>query len=159
MGGTLTFSMPVDRSRKLSKHFELGDLLVDATFPQLALELVPPPKVLANLERLTGLLDKVVERYPPRLEILSGYRDERLNDACREAGLPASVRSLHLVGCAADIKFTNPEVDPEMAFEWMRASAPELGINEAVYYPKKGFIHVAVVNPDNPTPQRILMRT
>lgn len=159
MGGTLTFSMSVDRTRKLSKHFELGDLLVDASFPQLALELDPPPKVLANLERLTVLLDAIVERYPPKLAILSGYRDERLNNACREAGLPASVKSLHLVGCAADIKFENPEVDPEMAFEWMRASAPELGINEAVYYPKKGFIHVAVVNPDNPTPQRILMRT
>lgn len=159
MGGTLTFSMSVDRSQRISKHFELGGLLVDATFPSLALELDPPPKVLANLERLALLLDRIVERYPPKLEILSGYRDERLNNACREAGLPASVKSLHLVGCAADIRLTHAEADPEMAFEWMRASAPELGINEAVYYPKKGFIHVAVINPDHPTPQRILMRT
>ncbi len=143
----------------VSKHFRLGDLLVDSTFPGLALELEPTPVVLGNLERLTQLLDRIVDRFPPSIEILSGYRDERLNDACRAAGLPASVKSLHLVGCAADIKFTNPEVDPEMAFEWMRASAPDLGINEAVYYPKKGFVHVAVINPKNPTPQRILMRT
>ena len=150
--------MPADRSRALSQHYVLGDVLVDSTFPELADTLDPSVEVLVNLGRLTKLLDQIAERFPPRFEVMSGFRDERLNDACREAGLPASVNSLHLTGCAADIMPGSDDLDPEVVFEWLRSTADELALNEAVYYPKKGFIHVAVVDHDRPTPRRILMR-
>lgn len=147
------------RDLRLSKHFVLADLLVDATFPDLAKQLEPPPVVVDNLKRLTRLLDAIVDQFPPGLEVLSGYRDEKLNDACRQVGLPASVDSQHLYGCAADVKLKDRELDPEIVYEWMKSAADQLHLHEAVYYPLKGFIHVGIDNPDNPTPKRILMRT
>ena len=151
--------MPADRARRLSRHFVLGDLLVDSTFPELALQLTPDARTLQNLERLTSLLDAIVDRFPPGLEILSGFRDVGLNDACRKAGLPASVNSLHLSGCATDVKPKDASLDPEIVYEWLRVRSNELPIHEVVFYPRKGFIHVAVEDREIPTPKRILMRT
>jgi uncharacterized protein YcbK (DUF882 family) len=151
--------MPVDRTRKLSKHFVLGDMLVDPTFPDLAAQLEPDARSMKNLERLTSLLDRIVDQFPPGLEILSGYRDRRLNDACRKAGLPASVKSLHLSGCAADVKHRDSNLDPEIIYEWLQSRSTELLLHEAVFYPMKGFIHVAVEDREMPTAKRILMRT
>lgn len=149
--------MGADRSRSLSRHYLLGDFLNDATFPALAAQLDPPMEVLANLGRLAAVIDAIVDRFPPKFEILSGYRDARLNDACREAGLPASVASLHLSGCAADVRPV-ADVDPEAIFDWLRDHAEQIHLHEAVYYPKKGFIHVSVVDHEHPTSRRILMR-
>ena len=151
--------MPPDPERKLSRHFKLGDLLVDSTFPELAGQLDPGVEILGNLGRLTALMDQISDQFSTKLEVLSGYRDERLNDACREAGLPASVNSLHLSGCAADIRPTELEVDIEEIFDWVEKQAENLSVHEAVFYPKKEFIHVAVADPEKPTLRRILMRT
>jgi uncharacterized protein YcbK (DUF882 family) len=152
--------MPADRERRLSRHYVLRDLLVDATFPELAKKLDPDERVLKNLERLGALLDRVVDRFQPKWTVLSGFRDTALNEACRQAGLPASVNSLHLTGCAADIQPSDPNLDLEIVFEWMREhSRADLAIHEAVFYPIKNFIHVAVEDREHPTPKRILMRT
>ena len=151
--------MPPDPERKLSRHFKLGDLLVDSTFPELAGQLDPGVEILGNLGRLTALMDQISDQFSTKLEVLSGYRDERLNDACREAGLPASVNSLHLSGCAADIRPTELDVDIEEIFDWVEKQAENLSVHEAVFYPKKEFIHVAVADPEKPTLRRILMRT
>ena len=149
----------VDRSRSLSPHYVLGDFLVDSTFPQMADELDPPDRVVANLARLTTVIERMVEAFAPKWRVLSGYRDAKLNDACREAGLPASVESLHLSGCAADLQPAD-DVDIEVVFEWLKEQVKaDLPLHEAVYYPLKGFIHVAVDDPENPTPKRLLMRT
>lgn len=147
------------RDLKLSRHFSLGDLLVDATFPDLAQRLAPPDPTVENLRRLSALLDAIAEQFPPGVEVLSGYRDERLNDACRQVGLPASKDSQHLWGCAADVRPRDRELDPEIVYEWMKAKADQILLHEAVFYPLKGFIHVGVDNPEHPTPKRILMRT
>jgi len=151
--------MPVDPERKLSRHFKLGDLLVDSTFPELAGQLDPGVEILGNLGRLTVMMDKISDQFSTELEVLSGYRDERLNDACRDAGLPASVNSLHLSGCAADIRPKELEIEIEEIFDWVEKQADNLSVHEAVFYPKKEFIHVAVADPQNPTLRRILMRT
>jgi uncharacterized protein YcbK (DUF882 family) len=152
--------MPADRERRLSRHYVLKDLLVDATFPDLAKNLDPDPKALKNLERLTSVLDRIVDRFPPQWTVLSGYRDAKLNEACRQAGLPASLNSLHIGGCAADIQPVDANLDLELVFEWVREqSRSELLVHEAIFYPIKNFIHVAVEDRDNPTPKRILMRT
>jgi uncharacterized protein YcbK (DUF882 family) len=151
--------MPALRDMRISRHFVLGDLLVDQTFPELAALLEPPQRVVENLKRLTTLLDSIADQFPPGLEVLSGFRDTRLNDACRQVGLPASVDSQHLYGCAADVKLKDRELDPEIVYEWMKSCADQIRLHEAVFYPLKGFIHVAVDNPEHPTPKRILMRT
>lgn len=144
---------------KLSRHFVLGDVLIDATFPDLAQLLEPSKKELDSLRRLCELLDALSDQFPPGVEVLSGFRDKRLNDACRQVGLPASKDSQHLYGCAADIKPKDKELDPEIMYEWMKSCAEQIHLHEAVFYPMKGFIHVAVDNPELPTPKRILMRT
>jgi uncharacterized protein YcbK (DUF882 family) len=148
-----------DRTRKISKHFALGDVLVDPMFPELAKQLEPDERAMRNLERLTSLLDRIVDQFPPGLEILSGFRDQALNDACRNAGMPASLHSLHLSGCAADVKHRDQELDPEIIYQWLQSRSTELMLHEAVFYPMKGFIHVAVEDREMPTAKRILMRT
>ena len=153
--------MAADRALRLSKHYVLGDLLIDSTFPDMAKLLDPNEKTLENMKRLTSLIDRIVDQFPPKWKVLSGYRDERLNEACRKAGLPASIDSLHLFGCAADIQPGDDDVDLEGVYEWIsqRSHAGDLPVHEAVYYPNKGFIHVAVESPDQRTQKRIIMRT
>lgn len=151
--------MAADPDKRLSEHFVLGDFMIDESFPELAKGLDPDTRCLGNLARLTALLDRIVDAFPPGLEVLSGFRDKRLNDACIKAGLPASVRSLHLSGCAADVKPSSEEVDLENVYHWLMSHKVDIGLHEAVYYPLKGFIHVAVDDPDNPTASRIIMRT
>ena len=63
-----------------------------------------------------------------------------------------------LAGCAADVKPDSQGIDLEAAYQWLEDESDALGINEAVFYPLKGFIHVGVKDPDNPSPKRILMR-
>jgi hypothetical protein len=152
--------MAADRARRLSRHFVLGDFLVDDGFPELARALEPGPEALRNLERLAGVLDLLVERFPGGWKVVSGFRDDALNEACRAAGFPASLGSLHLDGCAADLEPVDPEVDLEAVFEWVReGSRRALAVHEAVFYPQKGHLHVAVESPRRATPKRILMRT
>lgn len=152
--------MPADRARRLSEHYALGDFLVDQTFPELAVMLDPDEATLKNMERLATVVERIKEKFPAVWTVLSGFRDGRLNEACRQAGLPASLNSLHLSGCAADIQPNDIDLDLEAVFEWVReASRTDLAIHEAVFYPIKNFIHVAVEDRDNPTPKRILMRT
>lgn len=153
--------MPADRQLALSKHYVLGDFLIDSTFPDLALLLEPNAKTLENLKRLTATIDRIVDQFPPKWRVLSGYRDERLNEACRKAGLPASIESLHLSGCAVDIQPADEDCDIEGVFDWIthQSKSGELAVHEAVYYPNKGFIHVGVENREQPTQKRIIMRT
>ena len=124
----------------------------------LADKLEPDTVVLANLGRLTALLDVICEAFPPKFEVLSGFRDDTLNNACIEAGLPASVKSLHLTGCAADIR-PGAEVYTDSVWDWIEENAEKIGAHEAIFYPNKDFIHVAVADHDQPGPRRILMRT
>jgi uncharacterized protein YcbK (DUF882 family) len=153
--------MPADRTLRLSKHYALGEFLIDSTFPELARMLEPTPLQLENLSRLCRVIDQLVDQFPPAWKVLSGFRDERLNDACRTAGLPASVDSLHLFGCAADIQPGDDEVDLEGVYEWIgyQSRRGELAVHEAVYYPNKGFIHIGVECHEKPTAKRIIMRT
>ncbi len=150
--------MSADRAQSLSKHFCLGDLLVDDSFPELAQALDPDPTLIAHLGRLARVLDCIYDNFEGGWTVQSGYRDAALNDACREKGLPASVDSLHLLGCAADLAPIESQ-DLEQVFDWISAQAHAgLELQEAVYYPKKGFIHVAVPHPDFQRPRRFIMR-
>lgn len=150
--------MAIDRERHLSEHFALGAFLVDETFPELAEQLDPSADVLSNLERLARTLDRLEARFPGGWAVRSGYRDTRLNDACRERGLPASVESLHLFGCAADCAPAGGQ-DLEAVFDWLsEVGHGGLDLQEAVYYPNKGFIHLAVPHPEFRRPRRFIMR-
>jgi uncharacterized protein YcbK (DUF882 family) len=156
----LSAPMPVDRARRLTKHYLLGDLLVDETFPALAAALEPDAHTIANLERLAAVLERLAEQFAGPWRVLSGYRDARLNEAWAAAGMAASVASLHLDGCAADVVPRDADVDLEAVFEWLRAAAHrDLPVHEAVYYPQKGYLHVAVESPRRATAKRFLLRT
>ncbi len=149
-----------DRTQKLSEHFTLGDFLVDATFPALAAELDPDDATVANLRRLAAAIEQIITVFPGEWKVLSGFRDVKLNEACRNAGLPASVDSLHLTGCAADVE-PQGDVDLEAVFEWVteQAKGEDLAVHESVFYPLKGFIHIGVEDERRPTAKRFLMRT
>ncbi|MBK8013777.1 MAG: hypothetical protein IPK13_20810 [Deltaproteobacteria bacterium] len=148
-----------DRSRHISRRFTLGDFLVDRTFPDLAAVLEPTEAHIRNLSRLATVLDVLVDEFGGEWVILTGFRDAALNHACRRAGMPASVESLHLDGCAADVK-PDPSVDLERVYRWIgERTRPDLSIHEAVYYPKKGFMHLAVESDVRPSAKRIIMRT
>ncbi len=153
-------SMAQDRARFVSKHYRLGDFLVDAQFSDLAERLMPGTKEVENLERLGQLIDRIVDHFPSGWRVISGYRNLELNEACRKAGRPASVHSLHLEGCAADLQPADENLDLEAVFEWIREhSHRDLPVHEAVYYPMKKMIHVAVVCNEKPSPRRFLTRT
>lgn len=148
----------MDREQSLSEHFLLKALLVDESFPEMADELVPDEATLGNLKRLAAVLEMVCTEFDGGWTVRSGYRDEALNEACREKGLPASVDSLHLLGCAADLA-PDGDQDLEAVFDWLSDQGREgTHIQEAVYYPKKGFIHIGVPHADVKQPRRFIMR-
>lgn len=150
--------MTADRAHALSKHFTLGAFLVDETFPELAEALDPDATTLDHLGRMARVLDVLHDTFEGGWTVRSGYRDAALNDACRDQGLPASLDSLHLLGCAADVA-PDGDQDLEAVFDWLSAQAHAgLELQEAVYYPKKGFIHIAVPHPDFMRPRRFIMR-
>lgn len=151
-------SLAVDRSDQLSRHFTLGQFLVDETFPELAAALSPSDEVLESLTRLARVLDAVEDEQPGGWRVRSGYRDKALNTACRDMGMPASIESLHLLGCAADVEPMGDQ-DLERLFDWISVHVhQDLDLQEAVYYPRKGFIHIAVPHPEFKRPRRFIMR-
>ncbi len=148
----------MDHEQSLSKHFPLKALLVDESFPEMAAELEPDEATLGNLKRLTEILELVCAEFEGGWTVRSGYRDKALNEACRQKGLPASVDSLHLLGCAADLA-PDADQDLEAVFDWLSALGRQgAEIQEAVYYPKKGFIHIGVPSSDVKQPRRFIMR-
>ncbi len=150
--------MAADRAQEVSSQHVLGDFLVDGRFPDLAAQLDPSTEQVANIKRLAALLCQVFERFPGSWKVLSGFRDQPLNEACRKAGLPASIQSLHLAGCAADLQ-PDDEVDLEAVFDWIaEVGKNELAVHEAVYYPNKNFIHLGVKDPKQDTSKKVLMR-
>jgi hypothetical protein len=139
--------------------FALETFLVDRRFPTLAEKLRPDELAIANLSRLSGVLDRLVDQFPGPWCVSSGFRDAQLNGALRKEGLLASMDSLHLYGCAVDLTIDNPEFDLEAPFEWLKVeSRRDLPVHEAILYPAKRLLHVAVKIPRLSTSRRFLTR-
>lgn len=85
---------------KLSAHFNLREFTSSQTAARMGREIVPPPDVLANLQRLAQqVLEPIRVLVGRPLVITSGYRPKWLNEA-----IGGSLTSAHMSGNAADIK-------------------------------------------------------
>ena len=119
----------------LSPHFLLSELLVSNTHPELASRLRPSATQLGNMRYGVRILLEQFRIANPkiRIKVLSGLRSKALNSAV--GGTP---KSLHLLGCAADI--ISPDVDLNDLFILLHR--PEYPWRELRLYVKKGYIHI-----------------
>jgi zinc D-Ala-D-Ala carboxypeptidase len=85
---------------QLSKHFTLREFLTSETAARMGREIVPPPDVLTNLQRLCQqVLEPIRVKLDKPIVVTSGYRPDWLNKA-----IGGSRTSAHMTGNAADIK-------------------------------------------------------
>jgi uncharacterized protein YcbK (DUF882 family) len=115
---TLNLVRPQSGEKVKVLYWKDGDM-IDAAYQELChimrdvngKETAPiDPKLLETLWGTQAFIARYGIEQP--LEILSGYRTQKSNNALREAGVPAARQSLHLKGMAADVRITklNEEV-------------------------------------------------
>lgn len=122
---------------KLSENFSLDELAVSAGHPSLV-EPVPEELVPKAKRLVTQVLQPIRDALQRPMKINSGYRSKELNKA-----LGGSVTSQHVRMEAADF------VCEDIRAAWltiiqMVADNRLPGAGQLIYYPDKGFIHVAV---------------
>lgn len=91
----------------LSEHFTLAELTASDTAARRGIDNTPGPAALANLRRLTTVLEQVRALQGRPLIVTSGYRSKALNSA-----IGGATNSAHMLGLAADIN-----MPPLTAFE------------------------------------------
>jgi len=90
----------MDRNRKLSPHFTLGELIRSETAERKGIDNTPSQEIIPKLTRLCEeILEPVRENYGVPFRPNSGYRSVALN---REIG--GSPKSQHCLGEAVDIE-------------------------------------------------------
>lgn len=126
---------------KLTANFRLSEFSVSATHPHLT-----EPVPLAFLDKAAALADvlqRVRSQVGAPIKILSGYRPARLNRA-----VGGSSTSQHLFMEAVDFTTTDLRWALEALLR-LRADSPLLG--QVIYYPQRGFIHIALPSTRFPT--------
>lgn len=122
---------------QLTANFSLAEFLRSQTARRRGREIVPPPEVIKNLQRLAIEILQPL-RYSLRAPIVvtSGYRPEWLNAAI--GGRPGSS---HLLGLAADIEV--PGFRPQDVAE--RVLDLGLPVDQCIHeYPPHGWVHVSI---------------
>lgn len=105
-------------NQQLSTHFTLREFLSSETAARLGREIVPPPDVLANLQRLCQqVLEPIRVKLGKPIVITSGYRPDWLN-----AAIGGSRTSAHMTGNAADVKVVG--MKPVDFCRWVQHHAP-----------------------------------
>jgi uncharacterized protein YcbK (DUF882 family) len=133
---------------QLSAHFRLSEFAISDAYPELV---VPVPT--RYQPQLRKLVDTVLEplrgAFGAPIRVLSGYRSFRLN-----ATVGGSPTSQHLYAEAADLTPTMTTVGrrrPALAlFDLLRANALPHG--QAIWYPDRNFVHVALPSVRYPAP-------
>jgi zinc D-Ala-D-Ala carboxypeptidase len=127
---------------RLSEHFELREFLRSQTAVRSGRDVIAPPSIVANLERLCELvLEPIRAELGAPVTILSGYRPLWLNRLV--GGSPSSE---HMDGRAADFEVTGHS-DPWVC-DRIAALLPRLPINQLILeFPPGGWIHVSVCEP------------
>lgn len=82
----------------LTPHFNVAELTRSDTAQARGIDNTAPPEVLANLQRLAELLERVRAVLGVPVHISSGYRSPALNRA-----VGGVANSVHMSGLAADI--------------------------------------------------------
>lgn len=96
---------------KLSRWFNLEELLHSESAPRLGIDMTPNDSVTANLMRLClQVLDPIRERAGAPIIVTSGYRPRLLNEH-----VGGERDSDHLYGCAADIRLLHGSADQLMS--------------------------------------------
>jgi len=131
----------MDRNRKLSPHFTLGELIRSETAERKGIDNTPPPDVIPKLTRLCEeILEPVRGHYGVPFRPNSGYRSEALN---REIG--GSPRSQHCLGEAVDIEIGG--ISNYDLATWIRAN---LSFDQLILechhrgVPNSGWVHVSL---------------
>lgn len=124
-------------SERLSPNFTLEEFAVSAEHPELVapvpVTLIPKAKALA-----VNVLQPIRDELQRPMRILSAYRGKALNRAVK-----GSVTSQHVRMEAAD--FTCEDIRQAWLQILTMVSEGRLkGAGQMIYYPDKGFIHVAV---------------
>lgn len=119
----------------MSKYFKLKELTRSETASRYGINNEPSKEVIANLERLMTLLDKVRELWGKPLIVNSGYRSPELN---KKVG--GVYNSNHLKGEAADIT-TGNKSDNIKLFNMIKNSS--LDFDELIDEKKGSWVHLA----------------
>lgn len=98
------------KTAMLTEHFSLREMTISGTAIRLGITNTPGKKEIENLRALCLTVLEPLRRRYGRIIITSGYRCEALNRAVK------GVRgSQHLLGEAADIHITTPEMAQKYA--------------------------------------------
>ncbi len=121
---------------RLSKHFTLTELTRSTSAHRLGLDNSPTMHELANLMRLTAVLEDVRHALSDRpILITSGFRSEAVNKAV--GGSPSSA---HRLGLAAD--FTCPDFgSPLMVCQAIASSGIEF---DQLIHEKGSWVHLGL---------------
>lgn len=122
---------------QLSANFRLSELSVSAEHPSLA---TPVPAALVPKARILvqNVLQPIRDEIQRPMRILSAYRSKALNRAVK-----GSVTSQHVRMEAADFTASNLR-SAWLQILQMAAEGRLTGAGQMIYYPARGFIHVAV---------------
>ncbi len=136
---------PSPEEPRISPNFTLREFAVSASHPKLVSQ-VPRelhPNVLAlcmwGLEPLHALHNAPVK-------VLSGYRSAELNDA-----VDGSPTSQHRKAEASDVTATDVNKLVEDMMELM-IQRSVMGLGQVIYYPSRGFLHIALRSARFPFP-------
>jgi zinc D-Ala-D-Ala carboxypeptidase len=106
---------------KLSAHFSLYEFTASETAARMGREVIAPPDVVANLQRLCQqVLEPIRVKLGMPVVITSGFRPGWLN-----AAIGGSKTSAHMDGNAADIKIVG--MDPYGFASWVQKHAAKEG--------------------------------
>lgn len=84
---------------KLSPHFLLEEFTTSQLASRYGWDNTPPESAIANLRRVAYLLEQVRTLLNEPIQITSGYRCLKVNEA-----LGSKPTSQHTIGCAADFR-------------------------------------------------------
>lgn len=88
------------------KYFTLEEFLTSSTARQKSIENIPSFEIVDNLKELAAFLDDVREEWGSGINVTSGFRCTKLNEAV--GGQPTS---LHRKGLAADLQPANGDFE------------------------------------------------
>ena len=86
----------------MSKYFKLEEFLESSVAKQKSIENIPSWEVVENLKELAAFLDDMRDADGSAINVSSGFRCKKLNDA-----VGGVATSLHLKGLAADLQPAN----------------------------------------------------
>ena len=116
------------------KYFSIEELAKSATAERLAIDNTPPRAAQRMLTILVEqLLDPIRRRYGAPIIVTSGYRSPALNTA-----VGGVANSHHIVGCAADIKGTEPPSNLPPYGEALQASLQNISGEHPEGAPHRG---------------------